>query len=273
MIYKYWTIFWDKDGQGGEDSSHLSEAAAQKRMAERQAFADKHGTHQMFFMLGREYESDFVFPPKSVRDRYRMFAGDKIDNGKGYSASLNLAIVDRSTDKTVFKFVRNYPATYDTFEPFYQNGHPYALISRYYTGTSVVDLERGEIIAEEPRESFGFCPVDFWVPDWWDCHDDSILPGTKFWDDEKVSKPNGQFGFVAGCVWGDDAGAWKLQYLDLSRITEGIITREERFGYVAVQTPLKDNMHYSNWDNDETITFFQERYFKLDGKALDNDKE
>lgn len=40
-------------------------------------------------------------------------------------------------------------------------------------------------------------------------------------------------GFVAGCVWGDDS-RWKVQYLDLSRIDEGIVKREERFGYIEL---------------------------------------
>ena len=45
------------------------------------------------------------------------------------------------------------------------------------------------------------------------------------------------FGFVSGCVWGDDS-SWKLQYLDLSRINEGVFRREERFGYLE----LPDNV-------------------------------
>jgi hypothetical protein len=40
-------------------------------------------------------------------------------------------------------------------------------------------------------------------------------------------------GFVAGCVWGDDS-SWKIQYLNLCRVEEGIIEREERFGYIEL---------------------------------------
>lgn len=40
----------------------------------------------------------------------------------------------------------------------------------------------------------------------------------------------GQFGFISGCFWGDDS-SWKLQYLDLSKISEGIIKREDKWGY------------------------------------------
>jgi hypothetical protein len=43
--------------------------------------------------------------------------------------------------------------------------------------------------------------------------------------------------FVAGCYWGDD-GSWKIQYIDVSRIDEGIIKREERFGYIELPTNL-----------------------------------
>ena len=45
--------------------------------------------------------------------------------------------------------------------------------------------------------------------------------------------PVGDFGFVWGGVWGDDS-SWKLQYLDLSRVQEGIIVRDERFGYLEL---------------------------------------
>ena len=46
------------------------------------------------------------------------------------------------------------------------------------------------------------------------------------------------FGFVAGCIWGDDS-TWKIQYLDLSEAEKGIVKREERFGYIE----LPDNLN------------------------------
>lgn len=42
------------------------------------------------------------------------------------------------------------------------------------------------------------------------------------------------FGFVSGCVWGDDSGGWKLRYLDLSRVDEGVIRKDSRFGYIEL---------------------------------------
>lgn len=45
------------------------------------------------------------------------------------------------------------------------------------------------------------------------------------------------FGFVAGCIWGDDSSD-KIQYLDLSDVGKGIIKREERFGYIELPENL-----------------------------------
>lgn len=46
------------------------------------------------------------------------------------------------------------------------------------------------------------------------------------------------FGFVAGCIWGDDR-SYKVQYLDLSEADKGIIKREERFGYIELPDDLR----------------------------------
>lgn len=46
-----------------------------------------------------------------------------------------------------------------------------------------------------------------------------------------------QHAFVAGCYWGDDS-SWKIQYMDVSRIDEGIIKRDERFGYIELPPGL-----------------------------------
>ena len=41
------------------------------------------------------------------------------------------------------------------------------------------------------------------------------------------------FGFVAGCVWGDDS-SWKIELVDLARAAEGITERSPRFGYIEM---------------------------------------
>lgn len=135
----------------------------------------------------------------------------------------------------VCEFERNY-GLLQTFEPFRQGGREFALISREYTKTAVLDLTSGQVVAEEKESSpgAGFCPVGFYVPDWWDMHDASIIPGSPHWSGD-YEWPTGEFGFVWGCHWGDDS-SWKIQYLDLRSIEAGIIKREERFGYVELAT-------------------------------------
>jgi hypothetical protein len=43
---------------------------------------------------------------------------------------------------------------------------------------------------------------------------------------------------VAGCVWGDDT-SWKVQYLDLSRARQGIVTRDDRLGYIELPAGIR----------------------------------
>ena len=45
------------------------------------------------------------------------------------------------------------------------------------------------------------------------------------------------FGFIAGCAWGDDS-SWKIQYLHLTQIEKGIINPDERFGYIELPENL-----------------------------------
>jgi hypothetical protein len=140
-------------------------------------------------------------------------------------------------ERLVGRYDRSY-AMLRTFEPFRQGDRDYALISPNYTATSVMDLASGEIIAGEEPSPGGFCPVGFYVPDWWDINEraerDGTLPGSLRWTFDH-EWPIGEFGFVWGCVWGDDS-SWKVQYLDLSRVQEGVLAREERFGYVILDT-------------------------------------
>lgn len=64
------------------------------------------------------------------------------------------------------------------------------------------------------------------------------------------------FGFVAGCIWGDDS-TWKIQYLDLSEVEKGILKREEKFGYIELpdNLSLKEaiNMYDYGYDSEDEI--------------------
>lgn len=181
-------------------------------------------------------------PPAALqpRDRYTQIY-QRLPGRDGCWEQAAVTISDALAGTAIATYTRNYPGT-PPFEPFRQRQldgsyHDYALISPHYQQTSAVDLRTGEIIASDDRGAGdpGFCPAGFYVPDWHDVHDGSVIPGSCFWrpSDEW---PVGGFGFVWGCCWGDDNG-WKVQYLDLSLISAGIITRDDRFGYVHLSVP------------------------------------
>jgi hypothetical protein len=150
--------------------------------------------------------------------------------------TLHVDVLD-DTGSIVCSYRRNYSNMYRTFEPFRQGDRMMALISSNYTTTSVIDLATGEVLASEEPQSMGFCPVGFYVPDWWDIYSDSILPGSMQWNEDH-ELPKGDFGFVWGCIWGDDS-SWKVQYLDLAHVQVGKIVREEKFGYLELETHSK----------------------------------
>jgi hypothetical protein len=182
-------------------------------------------------------QTDFEIPPSpKPRDRY-FVRGMRNEYQPGTWESTVVEVFRRAgagdEPQRVCEFERNYDLL-QTFEPFRQGSREFALISPQYTGTSVLDLATGLVIAEEPISSDGFCPVGFYVPDWWDLHDGSTIPGSEYWSVDR-EWPSGEFGFVWGCVWGDDS-SWKVQQLDLTGIQSGLIRRHDRFGYVELAT-------------------------------------
>ncbi len=182
-------------------------------------------------------QTDFEIPPRpKPRDRY-FVRGTRKPNRPGTWESTIVEVFRRpragDEPQKVCEYERNY-GLLQTFEPFRQGTREFALISPQYTGTSVLDLATGLVIAEEPVSSSGFCPVGFYVPDWRDLHDESVIPGSEYWSADR-EWPSGEFGFVWGCVWGDDS-SWKIQHLDLTGIQSGVIRRNERFGYVELST-------------------------------------
>ncbi|MEL6111446.1 MAG: hypothetical protein AAFR20_01455 [Pseudomonadota bacterium] len=150
--------------------------------------------------------------------------------------TLDIEVLNQA-NQVVARYSRNYPSLMSTFEPFRQGDKLFALISTDYTASSVLDLATGKIIASEEPHTNGFCPVGFYVPDWWDVNDGSILPGSTRWKAD-LECPSGDFGFVWGCIWGDDS-SWKIQHLDLTNIQSGEIKRDERFGYIELASDLE----------------------------------
>jgi hypothetical protein len=180
-------------------------------------------------------------------------------------------VADDGTEKQVGSYERKYSSMYDTFFAFKQKGKWYALYSSDYTCTSVMSLPDCKMIATEKGDAYGFCPTGYYVPDAETLSQsnlralmtkegklDEFIKGFRseehYADMEKrhgketadrmrendkeedeawdklEENTVGQFGFISGCVWGDDS-SWKLEYLDLSKITEGIINRYPRWGY------------------------------------------
>jgi hypothetical protein len=194
------------------------------------------GTKWSFRIEQVETEGLFEIPPRPTpRERFTVEVSQrKLRPGTWPQVSVDVL----DGDRVVGKYDRNYEML-RTFEAFRQGERYFALISPNYTATSVMDLQTGEIIAGEEPHTAGFCPVGFYVPDWWDLHENDaergVLPGSRGWTPDHEWPSRGDFGFVWGCIWGDDS-SWKVQYLDLSRIQDGVLGREERFGYTILET-------------------------------------
>lgn len=161
-----------------------------------------------------------------------------VDNGEGVWKTAVVSVFETAdgSPRKIGQYARNHAGwCEDTFHPFKQNGRWYALYSRDYTATRVMELPSCRDIAGEDLNSHGFCPVEYYVPFE---HRQVVAAGRV-----------GQFGFVAGCIWGDDS-SWKIQYLDLSQISSGLLTRKELFGYVAMppKVGLKDCVSLDAYD-------------------------
>lgn len=229
---------------------------------------------------------NYNFSQPGIRDQYKV---ETQSSNAGW-ATTDVTVLKKVTDtngaetwETVASYHRNY-SMLKTFEPFrqFKNGvwKDYALISVDYTQTSVLDLETGKIIAvESPKlvskelaekypddftegdelRGAGFCPVEFYVPDWWDENTEAdkftgaTFKGVTPEFNEKMASDyldewgffHGLWGVYSGCVWGDDS-SWKVQYLDLSRIDEGILIADDRFGYVEISnnvSSLREAVH------------------------------
>lgn len=146
-------------------------------------------------------------------------------------------------EQQIGEYRRNYSSFFHTFCPFTLNGKDYALYSRDYTCTRIMELPSCQDIGGEEPESFGFCPTDYYVPSYYEVtYPPDYLPDPIWVVDEPpkesrdkgvITRPYGSFpfGFVAGCIWGDDS-SWKIEYFDLSEADKGILKRDNRFGYI-----------------------------------------
>lgn len=205
-------------------------------------------------------------------------------------------LVDGDLEEQVGEYQRNYGTLFDSFFHFQMNGKDLALYSSDYTATRIMELPSCKDLGGEEPADMGFCPVDYFVPTYIDeevvneTNNEAFPPRTVsvrrvnnpskerlFPSSRKRSYVNGvtgeecedtiatrpitpliyyPFGFVSGCIWADES-SWKVQYLDLSRAEEGILVREERFGYIELPegVRLKDaiDMSVYGYDLGESI--------------------
>src|SRR5262245_49396950 len=99
--------------------------------------------------------------------KYAAKVLDTIENAPGTWNSLNVGVFelfDDAREEQIGQYVRNYGRLYDTFFPFEQNGKYFALYSPDYTATRIMELPSCRDIGGEEPHSWGFCPVDFFVP-------------------------------------------------------------------------------------------------------------
>lgn len=187
---------------------------------------------------------------------------ENIDNGKGYWQYQKIGIFQ--DDKQIGEYIRNYSSFMNTFHPFKFRDKWYALYSKDYTATRVMSLPDCKDLGGEERDTFGFCPVDYYVP--FDNKDILGVVGLAESENKTIKFEPGSFGFIAGCIWGDDS-SWKVQYLDLSECDKGIIKRTEKFGYLelAEGISLKDAISFYIYsDENPMFSIAQMKRLRLD---------
>lgn len=182
-------------------------------------------------------ETEYVLP-------YYAKVIEKICNGQGYWSSTRVGVFNNK-DEQVGEYVRNFDGyNKETFYPFFNNGKWYALYSKEYTTSAIMSLPDCKEIWSEKPSAIGFCPTEFYVPmleeperrgaivaNSVDSHvSDTMLVDKKLLP-EKWHKYFPNFGFVSGCVWGDDC-SWKVEIIDWSDMSN--IKRIAKFGYLEL---------------------------------------
>lgn len=140
-----------------------------------------------------------------------------VTSPKGTWNTLNVTILHNGSP--IGSYTRNYPISYQTFEPFVWKGKIYALYSPHYTGTRLISLPDCQDLGGEDPDGGGFCPVEYFAPH------------------HPITGESLGFALIAGCIWGDDS-SWKIQHIDLTRAHESVITRSEKFGYIELSSEM-----------------------------------
>lgn len=195
---------------------------------------------------------------------------ESIQNRPGTWNSTKVSIF--RDDKLIGEYLRNYSSYGDkTFYPFKVNNEWYALYSANYTATRIMKLheDRIEDWCGEESHANGFCPTEIYVPKFISAKHSYEMQGEKkeydiFYVD--CDSPEGEFqseinspdfislqycnfGFLCGCVWGDDT-SWKLRYIDLSKIPDKILSITDKFGYweLSNSLTLRESIRMDGWE-------------------------
>lgn len=185
-----------------------------------------------------------------------------IENKPGQWNSSKISIF--RDDILIGEYLRNY-ANYapNTFYPFLIENEWYALYSADYTTTRVMKLhdDRIEDWCGEESSAYGFCPVELYVPRYnrYSADTDYYVSDTEYAtcaefiaeqeDKNFVEMKYHDFGFLCGCVWGDDT-SWKLRYIDLSKVPDKQLEIFDRFGYWEIPSnmKLKECINMRGWE-------------------------
>jgi hypothetical protein len=194
------------------------------------------GTKTKIAEYGRNYSMLDTFEPfRQLRD------GIWHDYALVSDRYTRLAVLDLATG--TIAATESYPAATEDYVEMVKKHNPKSTIS-----------------VGDPIPGSGFCPAAFYVPDFFDdfksahyATDEEMEKDIKSttdaltcvegseadrrfaeeWSAEYLWSSSGQWGVYAGCVWGDDS-SYKLRYVDLSKVSEGVVTTDDRFGYVEL---------------------------------------
>jgi hypothetical protein len=206
---------------------------------------------------------------------------EAVKNSPGTWNSIKVSIFKNGT--FIGEYLRNYHSfAKETFYPFLFNETWYALYSPNYTATRVMKLNDDSIedwCGEDPN-SYGFCPVEFYVPKYHKYFRELdysyiIVNGSEYktlqdFENENDYTESGylKFGFLSGCIWGDDS-SWKIRYIDFSDLENKKIEITEKFGYHELPNSLslRECINFNEYEEDnEIIRLVKEERFNL----LDN---
>lgn len=210
---------------------------------------------------------------------------ESVENAPGTWNSTKISIF--KDDILIGEYLRNYSSNGAlTFHPFKIADQWYALYSANYTTTRVMKLHDDHIedwCGQDPTPN-GFCPVEIYIPKYRslkssfdtdnktheydtyavDCDYttyEEFLKDMPEFDTEQYC----DFGFICGCIWGDDS-SWKIRYIDLSKIPDKELIITEKFGYWEMprNLKLKECIDMSNWELDsQIINLTKSEYFNL----------